>query len=542
MVEETSDEPIAAYGAWFAVEVTETTEMTAGESTAEPDDAPWETAAEAVATGAEATQAEPTEAYAQADATEPETNEPIVATAEPELVQAEDVTDSFVAGQAPWDAPETFEWVNDDTVDDRSMDMYALYDDMFPVVNAALAAAAAQPARDTQPVAMADDADDSAAPILNDVEQQAAPNWTLWQPPIDVIDSRGPNQPAFVGKIVGPTPPDDLFGTTGSASDTSDADETANQTANDEPESSNRYDVSAEIEQAVARQLPALYSTATASPAQPLVVRIELTIRDETNKVRSAEMARRVGPWEAESEQPTARHPEFEPRIHLANAPTEDVDTEADTPPAAPAAPAAATASAPAAPTAAVPTAATPAPEPEVWERAQVFDPWAPPAPEPAHAAEVAQPAQRVDVPWADWTLEPNSTDPLSSLPAATFAPVAAQSQQTVQQPSHPAYAVQAPAFDSENRVKSVPSSAAPVSASQTAAVAAATPRSSASGDQSDLWFLASEPDGFIADQPGADKQNQPSKLLTAGLTVAMAVVVVILVLVFILVMTSLLK
>ena len=111
--------------------------------------------------------------------------------------------------------PDPFEFDDGETVDDRPMDMLASYDEMMPIVTAAVAAAKTEPVAATVEASSEDsaaqDPDDAMAPVLNDVDQPQAPNWTLWQPPSDVVDGRPVHQPAFVGKVVGPTPPADLF-------------------------------------------------------------------------------------------------------------------------------------------------------------------------------------------------------------------------------------------------------------------------------------------------------------------------------------------
>ena len=87
------------------------------------------------------------------------------------------------------------------------------------------------------------------------------------------------------------------------------------------------------------------------------------------------------------------------------------------------------------------------------------------------------------------------------------------------------------------------PAIAAPAAAAPAAVtVAVATTRPAANADPADLWFLASEPEVGVAEETQPGQSGQPSSLLTAGLTIAMAVVVIVLVLVFIQLMTSLLR
>ena len=135
----------------------------------------------------------------------------------------------------------------------------------------------------------------------------------------------------------------------------------------------------------------------TAQPtAQPLVLRIELTIVDESVRLRPADAARRVGPdTEAAPEMP--RHPEFEP--HAKAAATDDsTQIESSAEPQAPA------------------------------QRADEFA-WVLPAFQPQTAAPHEPPvAPAPAAPATDesseapWNFASVAADPLASLPAASFA------------------------------------------------------------------------------------------------------------------------
>jgi hypothetical protein len=82
-------------------------------------------------------------------------------------------------------------------------------------------------------------------------------------------------------------------------------------------------------------------------------------------------------------------------------------------------------------------------------------------------------------------------------------------------------------------RTEALPA-ANPRAVASPAASAVATP------DQSDLWFLSTEPDDI--DDGNITEGREPSGILTAVLTIGMAILVIVLVLVFIQLMTSLLR
>jgi hypothetical protein len=460
--------------------------------------------------------AEPTEAVAETmpeptEAVADMTEEPAVAVAavavdaDPEtefsVAEEHDPMDVFAEDRPAWDIPEPFEFDDYESVDDRPTDMFASYDDIFPVVTAAAAAATSGPTAETEQgtaeASAIQDPDDAMAPVLNDVDQGQMPNWTLWQPPVDAAD-RPVNQPAFVGKVVGPTPPDELFEGTDDSEEPSVSDpaQTTAQVIG--------ATIATEVGDAVVHQVPALYSTAPYGIQQPLVVRIELTIVDETNKLRAAEMARPVGPW---SDVP---------------ADTEEFDDDMDDqvmPQGRAASPPSST-------------------NRSHWDNPMQSAPPARQASDPG-ASAWAIPALDDERPVngratkATWT-PVDHDDPLADLPAAPYeatgqARAAATAQASTQ--AQPAW------FDSAAPVRKVNAGAARAQASRSASDI----QPASGGDQSDLWFLASEPDGYVADQPATDKSESP-RVLMAAMTVLMAAAVVLLALVFIQLMTSLLK
>jgi len=513
-VAETADEPVEAVAdtAEMAHEPVEAVADPAAETDAETTEEPVEAVAEA--------HDQPVSAVAEPVTIEFASDEPEFAPADSAAAVAavatedvanevvdqadEDEMDSFVEDRPSWDMPEPFEFDDDGEFDDRPTDMLASYDEMMPIVTAAVAAAKTQPA--AEPVhasaedSAAQDPDDAMAPVLNDVDQPQVPNWTLWQPPVDVADGRPVHQPAFVGKVVGPTPPADLF---------EDAEPTDKTAQPDQPQTTAQVigaSIASEVGDAVVHQVPALYSTAPYGIQQPLVVRIELTIVDESNKLRAAEMARPVGPW---SDVPVDTD-EFDDDLDDQDEPV----TRAPLPP-----------------------------KPRSrshWDNPMASAPPARQASDPG-ASAWAIPALDDDRPpngratgatWAPMDHE----DPLADLPAAPYG--------TASQAHRPAPAPQAnsqgqPAwFDSAAPVRTVnpPPSHAQANAKRVQGVQPAS-----NGDQSDLWFLASEPDGYVANQPSTEKA-QSSRMVMIGMTVVMAAVVVLLVLVFIQLMTSLLK
>jgi hypothetical protein len=344
--------------------------------------------------------------------------------------------------------------------------------------------------------------------------------WLDWSPASDV-NAVVPS--AVGGKILGPTPPDDLFEQPASpaaawlepfeASDVpqdSEALDAAEPTAGvtyHEPEPKADSDPAPEPEPATvpahtvaASSQSLVFSTGPGQP--PLVLRIELAIVDQSIQLRTADTARRVGPW-SDEEPVTPRHPEFEPRTHA------PVTTVADTEPA---------------------------------DDASL--PWAVPAD--------ARQSQIVDLPWdlpalaesnptGAWTLDSAPADPLASLPAATFAPPALSTRPVESTPVDPPAAA-APAAQATTVDASASAAQSVALAPAALAPSALTPaRPQTNPDQSDLWFLASEPSHEVADAADPTKIAQTSTGWTAILTIGMAVVVIFLVLVFIYMMTSLL-
>ncbi len=282
------------------------------------------------------------------------------------------------------------------------------------------------------------------------------------------------------------------------------------------------------------------YSTAPA-PAQPLMLRIELAIVDESERSRAAESARRIG---HDAEAPTPRHPEFEPRNQLtAEADTEPEPAETDTQ----SEPAVASAEPPEAPLMTPEAAETPtwAAANSVQHVAQQTEergpdladvPWVLPAIEaspPPQGDWFQQPQAQLtldDEPVAapDLQFAPLADEPLASLPAASSALVGRVAPEPVM-----------PAQADSTQPASVAQPFEQPQPQPQAAPQAARPLAQRS-EQPDLWFLASEPEAYATSQPTADATGDPSSFLTVGLTVLMAVVVVGLVLAFLWLMTSL--
>ncbi len=152
--------------------------------------------------------------------------------------------------------------------------------------------------------------------------------------------------------------------------------------------------------------------------------------------------------------------------------------------------------------------------------------PVAPPASE--FALPPAPMAMQAHAPFEDppppWAKPAPVADPLAQLPAA---PASA--------PSPFAPPVYAPPTYIEPLPATALATAGPVTS--------AAPQVTAAQDQSDLWFLSTEPGGVAADgRDDITEGREPSPVLTGILTVGMAVLVIVLVLVFIQLMTSLLR
>jgi hypothetical protein len=345
--------------------------------------------------------------------------------------------------------------------------------------------------------ATAQDPYDADAPVLADVEPMAASTWDSWSP--NGVSAVAPL--ALAGRQLSPTPPDGLFDQSvgmwaedesepfvATAADSTDAvaeaDVPGTAEVVDAPDTTVDNSI---VPQPVPQQpVPASLIIATGPGGeQQLVLRIELAIVDPSNKLRPADEARRVGPW-SDDEPVTPRHPEYEPRTHLSSVDEADDDSSAD----------------------------------------KANDPWAlPPLAEPN--------------PTASWVLDSPAHDPLADLPAASFVPTAPAA------PAAPAEPTTAPV--AQQFVPAVQPSAAakqsPVPAATVAPAPATAPAThSAANDQSDLWFLASEPTVEPTNNDSAAATTtQSSSMATVGLTVVMAVAVIFLVLVFIYMMTSLL-
>ncbi len=344
------------------------------------------------------------------------------------------------------------------------------------------------------------------------------------------------------------------------------------------------------------------YSTAPA-PQAPLVVRIELAILDDSHRlVSAAEAARRAneldyapavpGPAVPEIAPVTARHPAFEPR---GNNGGHDAWIEPTAPQRTrPVAPAQSVASAPwhdtqqdpvsppewqqpqFVPPTEMPAAFRPATAPTPpWAPAPAFfaqatwpeaDSMSVPTVAPTQAGApsfapppVVQPYPAAVPPWA----QPGQADPLAGLPAAptasrpvfapppayavpqepvTYAPpTSAAAPRPGTQPPIPYPSAAAPPFAPPTYVEPQRAQVLPA-ASPRLVASAALPAVSAQ-DQSDLWFLATEPDAVNhGDEGDISEGKEPSQILTAVLTIGMAILVIVLVLVFIQLMTSLLR
>ncbi|MEX2547765.1 MAG: hypothetical protein WD830_08250 [Chloroflexota bacterium] len=174
-----------------------------------------------------------------------------------------------------------------------------------------------------------------------------------------------------------------------------------------------------------------------------------------------------------------------------------------------------------------------------------------PPVVEPAPAAAPpwAQPASAGD-PLAGLPAAPTASRPVFAPPPAYAAPQepmpyaplgpAAMASPVTQQ-LIPHASVAAPAFAPPPYVE--PERSQPLPAASPRMVASAALPAVSAQDQSDLWFLATEPDDVNdGNEDAISEGKEPSQILTAILTIGMAILVIVLVLVFIQLMTSLLR
>jgi hypothetical protein len=244
------------------------------------------------------------------------------------------------------------------------------------------------------------------------------------------------------------------------------------------------------------------YSTSPTTPTN-LLVRIELALVDEGGRISAAERARPVGPtaadWaEAEPAFPdvTPRDPQFDPRTHQA---------EAGAPP-----PPVGSHSAP----------GVQSPFDSAWYR----------------QTDLAVPSQAPTPAPAPWGAAQQMPDPLAGLIAAPFIPPAKPAPYTpaagqVVLPESVALPEQVALAD-------------PVALPEPVAQALTPQRAAPAVDgQPDVWFLATEPQTYVENEPGSPAATpEPSSLMTVGLTIGVAIVVIVLVLVFIQLMTSLLR
>jgi hypothetical protein len=323
----------------------------------------------------------------------------------------------------------------------------------------------------------------------------------------------------------------------------------------------------------VTTALPNFYSTAPSTPPQqPMVLRIEVAIVD--GKVQPVDTARSVGPWsdDSDADSVTVRHPDFEPRTHVA--PTADEAVEEQPAVEQTAAPVAQPVDEPpeppvyalvAMPELAPEVDSEPESDPEVpahqdekpsqWMTVTdkpVDVPWALPPLESLPDAQAEASTETVDVPAGaqDATAPEHAEDGAPGQPS-----VMQQHLQAVHDPwamPAPAWMNDEPAVDpvAELRAAAYPTPADPTRAAVAASVAAnAAPPSpsakktadkkTAQSEQSDLWVLAAEPNADVAD---ATTEKSQTNLLTVGLTIGMAIIVIVLIVVFLSLMTSLLR
>ena len=415
------------------------------------------------------------------------TDEPIEASSDEPAPSTAEPTEATADEAAPWMAetvdaePVEAESTLTDEPTEGTTDeaAEASADELAPWMAELVAATAAE---------RANDPDDAFAPVLNDVDQQPRTGWVVWSAAADEAAEHDAGElvtpEPVLGKVVGPTPPDDLFAEAVSEEPAAEEDQTQHAIPPD-THAANQGPVPSETEIAeITALVPTLFSTSPNMPQQPLVVRIEVALVDDSRRLRPVDAARRVGPWNDEDgdDSLTPRHPEFEPRTHLGQV----VDQDSGMQP--------------------------PSQQPQNFQQATPPPPWT--APQPADT----------------WKLNNPPADPVTPPPAATLAP------------APPLAAPPARTYEAPPVFEPAPAAPAPVGAAAVATSSSAV--SGATGDQSDLWFLASEPEEGTADAaPAAEAVATvpPSTMVTAGLTVGMALVVIILVLVFIQLMTALL-
>jgi hypothetical protein len=425
-----------------------------------------------------------------------------------------------------------------------------------------------------------------------------APDWEEPRPAPEPPAAPSDTRPVGDFLAQGPTPPDDLFGTlpepepakpepaSGSMQPSGESTQPDAPTPPEQPAPPSLVEVPLNESEHVMSP----FSTAPAPPT-PLVVRIELALVDgERRLVNPAEAARPVNPIEVEPERVTPRHPEFEPRGRNGDPYEVPADTHSDqawieptatsVPQATPAPwavsePAAQPqpvdwghavpppAAYPANPLPAVPW--TPAPAPPAFAPPPIVEQYQSPYPQYAPQPQFAPPpaAQMQPVEPMPWTQPARAWDALAQLPAASItqapqpvaltpapAPMFAPEPQP-HSPPPPAYFEPAPYEPSVAPQAFAPQTfAPPVYQEPTRAAVMAAPARAANAqaataaqNQSDLWFLSTEPAdaGESRDDDVADGK-EPSPVLTAVLTIGMAVLVIVLVLVFIQLMTSLLR
>ena len=545
----------------------------------------------------------------------------------------EQPTDTATPDQPSWDRPAPELWADSDYVGDPAGDVFGAVadanDDVLPywpdAANGQAAAVASTPRVDEAPAmaATASDPDDAYAPVLGDIATPANRAWPEMndhnaghkngtvgveaiaqtadpaQAPadargdwVDTIESfpgwSGP-QPSDTDQTPEPVPTEWVLAAAEPA-------ELAQPTPDSSPEQVPAFYADANPHPEAADAAPTTLPDSAPhaepasivapdqmvmAPSQPLILRIELAIVDDSRLVvGSADAAWRVNDVNAivlevsqqsdvasEAEAPTPRHPAFEPRSSngaegadptdanaaAAPAPAENTWLEPDFP--GPSSDDAFPAASLDPPPWLDPTALA-GPEPAPWDHPA--DPAPSVSPDSTWLAPVP-PASAQPPPWTQLPLPEQSTH----WPPGDFAPSGRQADVdplsgmlTTAQASGAA----APQFAPAGHFSRVDATASRRDVAQSAfaprvyvesELAQPAPSESAMSvqapavaqEQSDLWFLATEnADGDAATSDGIKVAKEPSPMLTAGLTIAFAILVIVLILVFIQLMTSLLR
>jgi hypothetical protein len=276
--------------------------------------------------------------------------------------------------------------------------------------------------------------------------------------------------------------------------------------------------------EAPAAEAPASEAAAPQAASSPVVLRIELAIVDGQLQVVNSANTANVTPREVEA-----------PAVASRNA---DIDAPSDTTPDEPQAATHVTL-APLPPATDQPAwsdevnqVEVPTPTPTVPWATSVFASSAPDVAEPAPGPVAAS--------YSPWVQDPPSMDPLAAIPAQQFATPAQQdyAPQAVEAPS-----IFAPPLQTYEPEPYALEPVTPDPYVDMAPAGAAAVGPAVAQDQSDLWFLSTEPDDVDAVTTEEDNvaPKEPSSVMTAALTIGMAILVIVLVLVFFSLMTSLL-